>query len=112
MSENVTAPADPLLVDVNPALNGLKQAEERACGGYVVARKDMIRLATRMASLHRLVVEQPRRTDYRVALSEEASRYRAAKERTDLAYERWQQAAHRYDLVWQDTEGRQSGRVA
>lgn len=106
MSENVSPAPDPLLADVHRALAGLKAAEEQACGGYVTARKAQIALAPRLASLHRLVTEQPRRTDYRVALSQAASRYRAAKQRTDLAYQRWQAATRGYDAVWQDTQGR------
>jgi hypothetical protein len=106
MSENVPPATDPLPANAHPVLDGLKLAEEAACRGYVEARKVQVALAARLESLHRLLVEQPRRTDYRLAWNETVERFRDARERTDLAYTRWQDAMHRYDLRWQDTEGR------
>jgi hypothetical protein len=56
------------IVTPDTTLTALVLAEEQVCAGYVTARKSMIRLATRMASLYRLTVEQPCRADYRAAL--------------------------------------------
>jgi hypothetical protein len=95
----------------DPTLTALRLAEEQACAGYVTARKAQIRLATWMASLYRLTVEQPRRADYRQALTDLAARYRAAKERTGLAYERWQLAQLRTDQRWTGTTGRTRGQA-
>jgi hypothetical protein len=93
----------------DPQLTALRLAEEQACAGYVAARKAQIRLATRMASLYRLTVEQPRRADYRAALIDLGRQYRAAKERTCLAYDKWHQAQLRTDGQWTDTTGRTRG---
>lgn len=87
-------------------LGALRLAEEKACGGYLDARKAEVRLGARVVSLHRLIVEQPRRSDYRTALTALIERYQDAKDRTRLAYACLMRARDRYDLVWQDTEGR------
>ncbi len=104
MTENTDPNAD-------PRLTALYLAEEQACAGYVAARKVQIRLGTRLVSLHRLTVEQPRRADYRQALTGLASRYRAANERTRLAYQRWQRAQLCTDGEWTDTTGRTRGQA-
>jgi hypothetical protein len=102
MSETETA---------DPRLTALVLAEEAVCAGYVAARKAQIQLAAPMASLYRLTIEQPRRADYRQALTGLASQYRAAKQRTDLAYARWQEAQVCTDLRWTDTAGRARGQA-
>jgi hypothetical protein len=96
----------------DPRLTALYLAEEQACAGYVVARKDQITLAGQVVSLHQLTVEQPRRADYRNALTGLASRYRAAKQRTSLAYDRWVAAQLHTDEQWTDTTGRTRGQAA
>jgi hypothetical protein len=96
----------PEIETVDPTLTALYLAEERACAGYVEARKAQTRLATRMASLHRLTVEQPRRANYRVALIGLGRLYRDARERTDLAFARWHDAQLCTDGRWTDTTGR------
>ncbi|WP_143249870.1 hypothetical protein [Amycolatopsis sacchari] len=81
-------------------------SEEQAAGGYLAARKEMVRLATRVASLRQLVREQPGRAGYRVALAAAEDAHRAAVTRTGLAFERWQAAQLRSDAVWSETFGR------
>jgi predicted house-cleaning NTP pyrophosphatase (Maf/HAM1 superfamily) len=105
MAENI-APSD-----TDPRLTALRLAEEQACAGYVTARKDQITLAGQVVSLHQLTVEQPRRSDYRSALTCLASRYRDAKQRTITAYDRWVAAQLHTDEQWTDTTGRTRGRA-
>lgn len=87
-------------------LTALYLAEEQACAGYVTARKAQMRLATRMASLYQLTVEQPCHAGYRAALIALGRQYRDARERTDLALTRWHEAQLCTDGRWTDTAGR------
>jgi hypothetical protein len=96
----------------DPTLTALRLAEERACAGYVDARNAQVQLGTRLVSLRRLTVEQPRRADYRQALAGLARRYRDARERTDLALARWHEAQLCTDGRWTDTAGRTRGQAA
>ncbi len=105
MAENT----DPSNTD--PRLTALYLAEEQACAGYVAARKDQIKLAGQVVSLHQLTVEQPRRADYRNALTCLAGRYRAAKQRTITAYDRWVAAQLHTDEQWTGTAGRTRGQA-
>ncbi|MDQ0378602.1 hypothetical protein [Amycolatopsis thermophila] len=89
-----------------PALVALRLSEERAAEGYLAARRDMVRLASRIASLRQLASEQPMRADYRVALRDAQVAHGAAVERAGLAYQRWQRAQLRSDAHWTATEGR------
>ncbi|GHH49231.1 hypothetical protein [Lentzea cavernae] len=84
-------------------LAAFRQAEERACGGYLVARKAMIRLAARAASISQLVREHPTRADYRAALHHVKALHHDAVERTRLAWQRWNQAQIRSDAFWAAT---------
>jgi hypothetical protein len=82
------------------ALIALRLAEEQACAGYLMARKAMVGLAARSASMAQMVRERPTRVDYRAALNEVLGSYRAASDRTRLAYGRWQRAQVRADAYW------------
>lgn len=111
--DHSTPPGDTVASQpADPRLTALYLAEEQACAGYVAARKAQIRLGTRLVSLHRLIVEQPRRADYRQALTCLARRYRDAKDRTALAYDRWRQAQLCTDGRWTDTTGRTRSQAA
>lgn len=100
------------IATVDPTLTALVLAEEAACAGYRAARQAQIELARRMASLHRLTVEQPGRADYRNALIALGRLYRGdVKDRTDLAYAKWQQALLNTDGRWSDTTGRTRGQA-
>ncbi|MGZ3147276.1 hypothetical protein ACVDFE_35850 [Lentzea chajnantorensis] len=74
--------------------------EEHTCAGYLKARKAMVRLSARVASLSQLVRERPDRIDYRTVLGELVGRQIDAEQRTRLAYERWQRAQRQSDMVW------------
>lgn len=87
-------------------LLALRLSEERACAGYLNARKAMVALAGRAASLGQLVAERPNRVDYRAARNNALAAYGAAAERTRLAWSGWQRAQLRYDAAWTVTEGR------
>ncbi|WP_115945077.1 MULTISPECIES: hypothetical protein [Amycolatopsis] len=84
----------------------LRLSEERAAEGYLAARREMVRLAARVASIRQLVTEQPTRADYRAALRDAQVAHGAAVERTGLAYQRWHAAQLRSDARWTATEGR------
>jgi hypothetical protein len=89
----------------NLSLTALRLAEERACAGYLAARKDMLRLRARVVTVGRLVTERPR-PDYHASLRTLATAHGAAVERTRLAYARWQQTQRRSDAYWTATVGR------
>lgn len=89
-----------------PVLGALRLSEERAAEGYLVARKAMVRRATRVASVRQLVSEHPARADYRAALRAAEAAYRAAEQRTELAFERWYLAQLRTDAHWTETHGK------
>ncbi|WNV83232.1 hypothetical protein [Umezawaea sp. Da 62-37] len=82
------------------SLIALRLAEEQACAGYLTARKAMLRLAAHLASMTQMVRERPTRVDYRAALNDVLNSYRAASNRTRLAYSRWQRAQLRADAYW------------
>ncbi|WP_020418544.1 hypothetical protein [Amycolatopsis sp. ATCC 39116] len=94
------------IVIERPVLVALRLSEERAAEGYLAARREMVRLAARVASMRQLVAEQPARADYRAALREAQVAHGAAVERAGLAYQRWQRAQLRADAQWTATEGR------
>ncbi|QIZ33940.1 hypothetical protein [Saccharopolyspora sp. ASAGF58] len=81
-------------------------AEERACAGYLEARKAMAASARRLDSLNQLLAKRPNRLDYRRARDKEMSAYEAAVERTRLAWNSWQRAQLRSDEAWTATKGR------
>lgn len=93
----------------------LRLAEERACAGYLSARRSMVGLAGRVASVGQLVRENPRRADYRMVLRQVSGRHGDAVERTRLAYNRWQRARLVADAYWtacRTTTSAVAGRVA
>lgn len=81
-------------------LAAFRLAEEQACGGYLKARKAMVRLAAQVASIAQLVREHPSRADYRAVLGQLVGRQLDAEQRTRLAYQRWQRAQFRADAFW------------
>jgi hypothetical protein len=87
-------------------LTALRLAEEKKCAGYLEARKAMVALAGRVASLRLLAAQHPRRADYRRARDAAVEEYHAAVDRTRLAWSVYQRAQMRADLVWTATEGR------
>ena len=89
-----------------PVLTAFRLSEERAAAGYLAARKEMVRLATRLASVRQMVTEQPLRADYRAALRELETAHRDAMRRTRRAFERWHHAQLRSDTHWTATQGR------
>lgn len=93
-------------VSDGPVLAAFRLSEERAAEGYLAARKEMVRLATRVASVRQLMTEQPMRTDYRAALRELETTHRDAMRRTRLALERWHGAQLRSDAHWTVTTGK------
>ncbi|MET9231402.1 hypothetical protein [Lentzea sp. NPDC003310] len=84
-------------------LAAFRLAEEQACAGYLVARKAMVRLAARMASISQLVRENPTRADYSAALAHVRGLHGDAVERTRLAWQRWNRAQVRSDAFWAAT---------
>lgn len=83
-----------------PALTAFRLAEEQACGGYLMARKAMVRLAAQVASIAQLVREHPNRTDYRTVLGQLVGKQIDAEQRTRLAWQLWQRAQRRADAFW------------
>lgn len=83
-----------------PSLVALRLAEESACAGYLVARRAMVTLAAREASVSQMLRERPGRADYLAALKKLVSDRVDAQERTRLAYRRWQRAQVFADTVW------------
>ncbi|MFJ8963663.1 hypothetical protein ACIRG5_30165 [Lentzea sp. NPDC102401] len=81
-------------------LAAFRLAEEQACMGYLTARKSMVRLASRVASIAQLVREHPTRADYRAALEHVKGLHVDAVDRTRLAWLRWQNAQVRSDAFW------------
>jgi hypothetical protein len=108
MTETLASTADNAS-NVDTTLMSLRINEEQACAGYLAARKSMMYLAGRAASLRQLTLEQPKRVDYRDAFNKALSDFNHAGERTRLAYNRWVRAQLRTDSRWTDTEGRNGG---
>lgn len=84
----------------SPVFAALRLAEERACAGYLTARKTMIQLAADTASIGQMVREHPRRADYRTAFAWASRRHGDAVQRARLAYNRWQRAQLIADSYW------------
>ncbi|MDQ3405251.1 MAG: hypothetical protein M3548_17975 [Actinomycetota bacterium] len=95
----------PLPVECS-VVSALRLSEERACGGYLAARKAMVGTGTRALSLGRLAAEQPGRADYRDAWLAARADHTAALNRTEIAYDRWLRAQLRTDSAWTATTGR------
>lgn len=108
MTEVVSSASAPVTAqsDAHPALVALRLADERACEGYLVARKAMLAAAAYGLSLIHLAAQHPGRADYRAAAAAARVRFRDAEARVQLAYARWQRAANRYDAAWTATVGR------
>lgn len=87
-------------------LAAFRLSEERACAGYLEARKAMAASARRLDSLNQLLAKRPNRLDYRRARDKEMSVYEAAVERTRLAWSSWQRAQLRSDEAWTATKAR------
>ncbi|MBC6446966.1 hypothetical protein [Actinokineospora xionganensis] len=81
-------------------VSALRLSEERACEGYLAARKAMVVTGTRALSLGRLVAEQPERADYREAWFAARATHTDALIRTEVAHERWLRAQLRTDAAW------------
>jgi hypothetical protein len=93
-------------------LSGLYLREEKACGGYLAARKAMTHAAALLASHRRLADEQPKRVDYRQAFYRALESFNDATRRTEIAYTRYLNAQVRTDTCWTATEGRFKGERA
>jgi hypothetical protein len=87
-------------------LAAFRLSEERACARYLEARRATVASAGRFASLNQLVAENPKRVDYRRARDNAVTTYKAAVERTRLAWLSWQRAQLRSDGAWTVTKGR------
>lgn len=87
-------------------LTAFRLSEEEAAAGYLLARREMVRLAGRVASVRQLVAERPLRADYRAGLRDAETAFGAAAQRTRLAFERWHRAQLRSDAHWTATHGR------
>lgn len=87
-------------------LIALRLSEERAATGYLAARREMVVLAARMASVRQMVAERPARADYRVVLAAVEAAHSAAVARTHRAFERYHRAQLRSDSRWTETLGR------
>lgn len=90
----------------NVALTAFRLSEEKAAAGYLVARRDMVALAARVASVRQLVAERPTRAHYRAALAAVETAHSAAVERTHRAFECYHRAQLRSDTQWTETHGR------
>jgi hypothetical protein len=83
----------------DPTYVALHQAEERACRRYLVARKELITLAARAASLGRLVTEHPYRQDYQAEWRNVVLAQSRAVTRTGSAWTVLQRARNRTDTA-------------
>lgn len=111
--KNVTSVVVSVVGETVPsaALIALRRYEEQACARYLIARKAMLRCATRAASLRQLVAERSG-ASYRAALTAAQEAYSAASERTRLAHGAWQRAQLLADSEWTGTIGAARGNVA
>jgi hypothetical protein len=91
-------------VEVTP-LMALELAEERACAGYLAARKAMVRAGALARSMGRLATEQSR-ADYRRSHTALVTAHTDATVRCQAAYLAYQRARHRFDAMWTATVGR------
>lgn len=112
MTNTTNAATDTVAATADPTLYALRLAEENACGGYLTARKSMVRLAGQAASLRQLSDEHPKRADYRAAAGNALTAFGHAAQRTRLAYQAWQRAVFRSDAHWTATDGRTPRLVA
>lgn len=90
---------DDLMTPEDPTGTALRLAEERACRRYLVARKELLALATRAASLGQLVTEHPYRADYQAAWRECVLAQSRAVNRTGSAWAALQRARQRTDAA-------------
>jgi hypothetical protein len=97
---------------VNIALYARRLAEERACGRYLAAYKQMADLGRRVASWDRLCALWPSRRDYQAARDTAAAQHATAAERAALAFAVWQDASWTADATWTVTEGRRCASAA
>lgn len=81
-------------------LAAFRLAEERACAGYLVARKAMVRLTAQVASIGLLVRQYPAWADYRKRLGELVGQQVDAEQRATLAWQCYQRAQVRADAFW------------
>jgi len=89
-----------------PVVTALRLSEERACAGYLAARKAMVVTGTRALSLGRLAAEHPERADYRDSWVSARAAHSEALDRVEIAYGRWLRAQRRTDAAWTTTTGR------
>lgn len=87
-------------------LTALRLSEEKACAGYLAARKAMVTAAARLASHRQLAAEQPTRVDYRKAFYRALDAYNDAVARTRLAWNAYIRSQVRTDARWTATAGR------
>lgn len=90
----------------NATLVAFRLSEEKAAAGYLAARREMVALAARVASVRQLVSERPARADYRAKLRAVQAAHGAAVARTGVAFERYHRAQLRADAHWTATQGR------
>jgi hypothetical protein len=88
------------------SLTAFRLSEEEAAAHYLATRREMVRLAGRVASVRQLVTERPTRASYRRSLTAAEAAFGAATQRTRLAFERWHRAQLRSDSYWTATYGR------
>lgn len=91
------------------SLVALRLSEERACAGYLAARKVMVERAGRVAVLRGLTSKNPSRVDYRSEFGRAVEAHFEAVERTGTAWSSWQRAQLRTDQHWTATTGRVVG---
>lgn len=83
----------------DPTYTALQLAEEQACKRYLVARKELMALAARAASLGQLVTEHPYRQDYQTSWRECVLAQSRAVTRTGTAWTLLQRARKRTDAA-------------
>jgi hypothetical protein len=88
------------------ALTAFQLSEERACAGYLAARKVVVGRARRVAVVESLTRADPGRVDYRLELDRAVTAHAEASAREHAAWLAWQRAQYRTDREWADTTGR------
>lgn len=99
LPENMASPEGAASVDQDPTYTALHLAEEQACRRYLVARKELLALATRAASLGQLVTEHPYRQDYQAEWRNVVLAQSRAVNRTGAAWTLLQRARQRTDAA-------------
>jgi hypothetical protein len=84
---------------IDPTHQALQAAEEQACQRYLAARKELIGLSARAASLGQLVTEHPYRQDYQTAWRDVVLAQSRAVNRTGTAWTLLQRARKRTDAA-------------